>query len=641
MALVKTSALANKRGARKAAEPAPPTPVKTPPPKRRKTIAKPQSAAERLAAATQELAGGVTEAASAAEELQRAMQQISTAAEEAAGAAQESLASITAMAASFAQSRERADLSQSQAITLQAQLSEAAGFIETSIAAIKASAARQVKSVAAIGMLEKQAGAIGEITVSVADISDQTNLLALNAAIEASRAGDEGRGFAVVADEVRGLAETTEARSREVQDIAGRIAEEVRTIAKRLQSAAVNAEAEANAGSEAGEKLQSIRASLAALVDGSKAILAAAIEADSAMREAQGGAETIASAAEEQASASVEAQRAVQQQSASLDQSEQTAEELAALADSLQDGESGGLAEQIGSAAEELSSTIQELAGAASQILAAVDQISRGAQIQASATQQSGAAMEQLQRAARSANKAASDSAKQVDGAQEMLLGSRASVNRLSAGVAAATGEIRAVIELLDALETSGLVIERLVESMSLIGVQTTMLAVSGSVEAARTGENGRGFAAVSGDIRALANDSVSSADRAKEIVRQMRSQTVQVRRDLDQVLAVLDAEFEKNRQIDARLGAVTDSAETLRGISLDIAKSAEEAERSVSEILAGIAEIATAAEEASNSASEAGSAAHQQAQSAEDLAASIEEIASLAEEMRQRESVA
>lgn len=638
MALVKTSELATKRGSRKA-NPTPdqPEPAKqAAPAAKRRRAALPQTIAERLGAATQELAGGVTQAAGAAEQLNLAMQQISSAAEEAAGAAQESLSSITALSASFGQSRDRADLSQSRAVALQAQVAEAAGFIEASITAIKTNAARQTKSVDIVGTLETHAAAIAQITDAVADIADQTNLLALNAAIEASRAGEEGRGFAVVADEVRALAEVSETRSREVGEIAGRIGAEVRAIAGRLQAAAGTARTEAEAGGQVIDTLLAIRAGLVQLVEGSKSILAAAIEADGAMREAQAGAEAIASAAEQQASAATEAQRAVEQQSASLEQSSRTSESLAALADGLAAGRSEGLSEQVSSAAEQLSSTIQELAGAASQILAAVDQIGRGAQIQAAATQQASAAMEQIQRAARVSKAAATDSAGKVEEAQALLLTSRTAIAKLAAGVTEAAEETRAVLDLLDALEESGMMIERIVESMALIAVQTTMLAVSGSVEAARAGEQGRGFAAVSGDIRTLANDSVGSADRAKDIVRKMRSQTGAVRRDLDQIVAVMEAELEKNRQTDQRLGAVAETAQSLLAGSVEIAEAAGAAEHSVGEILAGMREVAAAADEASAAAQQAGGAAHEQAQGAEDLAASIEEIASLADEMLQ-----
>ncbi|RDI57337.1 methyl-accepting chemotaxis sensory transducer [Microvirga subterranea] len=648
MALVKTSELSGK-GKPRPVNGENPAPAPAQPPQKgaggqrralERVRARQQKAAERIGAATEELASGVTEASSAAEELRRSMEQIASGAEEAAGASQQSLSAIVSLAAAFSDARRHAEASNTRMAALQTLLIETGAQIDTSVAAVEANAMRQQSMVEIISHLEEQAADIGEITRTVGDISDQTNLLALNAAIEAARAGDNGRGFAVVADEVRALAGTSEKSAQDIQTLTEGIVSEVRSVADRVRGTSEAASGQAQVGRAVAASLDKIRADVAQLAEGSQLILVASVEADAAIREAQRGAEQVASAAEEQAAAAAEAQRAVQQQSVALDQSQQSAQSLATLADDLQAGASGASgAEQVGSAAEELSAAIQEISGAAGEIMTAVDQISRGAQMQAAATQQANAAMEQIERATGSSRDVAGASVKRIDALATDLQENRAAMLRLATGVEGSLRETRAVIGLMEGLDQSGRRIEKIVDGIALVAVQTNMLAVSGSIEAARTGEAGRGFAIVSGDIRNLARDASDNADRIKDVVRLIRDQIAVVRRDLEQSTAVAEAEVAKNTLTAERLGAVEADVDEIRHGSAAILSGSDTILSAVREVRLGTQQIAAVAEQAGSAAAQAAAAARQQARGAEDLAAAIEEIASLADELQFAES--
>ncbi len=602
----------------------------------RRTGSRRESAAERIGAATLELSSGVTEAAGAVEELRRALEQISTGADEAAGAAHESLAAMTTMTASFGVARERAEVSRQRSEALQALLTESGAAVAVSVKAVSTNARRQMASVETVATLERHAARIGEITASVADLADQTNLLALNAAIEAARAGDAGRGFAVVADEVRALAETAEKRSLDIKAAADRVAEGVRGVGERLRAAAAVAETEAASGARITATLETIRVDMIQLSDDSQAVLIAAVEAVGAANEARRGAESISSAAEEQAAAAAEAQRSVQQQGQSLDQSQIASEALADMAEALAGGEAAeDVAHETSAAAEQLSAAIQEMAGAAGEILVAIDQISRGAQVQAAATQQAGAAMAQIEKAARITAEKGSANAGRLEAMQSLLQGGRTAIGSLVSGVSSAAEDNQVVLDLIETLDAEIGVIGKLVDGLALIAVQTTMLATSGAVEAARAGDVGRGFALVSTDIRTLARDAGANADMVKELVASIGVQLGKVRREVDQTLAVAELELDRNRTIEERLGVIAEDTVLLRAGADEIAQGAEAILAASSQVLTGVNQIAAAAEQAGVAAAQAATAAREQSRGAEDLAAAIEEIALLAGELQ------
>jgi methyl-accepting chemotaxis protein len=592
----------------------------------------PTNAAERIDAATQELASGLAESAAAAAELQRSMDQISSGAEEAAGAAQESLEQIGALATGFAEARDRADVSRRQAELVQAAFLDINVQIDGAVAAIELGAARQTGSVTVIAALEDAARDIGDIGQIVAEIYDQTSLLALNATIEAARAGDDGRGFAVVADEVRALAESSESSAGEIQSLARGVSDEVRTIADRVRAAAALAVAQAASGRGVVTALDAARDDLAQVVDGAQAILLASIEADSAARDAQRGAEQVASAAEQQAAAAAEAQQAVQQQSESLDQSQQTAETLSQQTDRLHDdGENDAAAEELAAAAEELSATVQELSGASAQIFVAVEQIGRGAQLQAAATQQASSAMSQIERAALAAQQSSSAALSRIAAITDSVRQGSDTIAALAHGVGTSLTETRDLLTLVAGLSETARRIEKIIDALALIAVQTNMLAVSGAVEATRAGDAGRGFATVAGDIRTLARDAGSNAERAKDVVRAIQDGIAIVRRDLDQTVGASEGEIVRNRAVVERFGQIVIDLEAARAASEATLQGADAMFRSVRDVQDGTMQIATAAEQAAAAAREAGSAARQQAQVAEALAAAIEDIAALA----------
>lgn len=164
-----------------------------------------------------------TDLNAAAAEIRASAQEQAASVEEQFAAVQETAATVDEITHSGAQISKRASevIASAQAA---AQTARSGLRAATDTAKAMESIREQGEAVAGnIVALSEKTQAIGEIIVTVNDISERTHLLALNAAIEAAAAGESGRSFAVVASEMKLLADQAKAATTQVRMILSEI----------------------------------------------------------------------------------------------------------------------------------------------------------------------------------------------------------------------------------------------------------------------------------------------------------------------------------------------------------------------------------------------------------------------------------
>ena len=270
-------------------------------------------------------------------------------------------------------------------------------------------------------------------------------------------------------------------------------------------------------------------------------------------------------------------------------------------------GERGNISSLINTFTGQFNSMVTELKGASDELHHSSTQLStvtleasQNISQQHIETEQVAAAVEEMtataQEIARNASSAA-DSAKHAD--DQARSGALISTEALG-GMFQLVDDLNKASGVIQSLQTESNNISVVLDVIRGISEQTNLLALNAAIEAARAGEQGRGFAVVADEVRTLAGRTQESTDQIRELIESLQNGSSNAVDAMDNAIKKVTINNDQVENVAEALGGIAGEIGTINSMLDQMAAASEQQSATSDEISRNIASISMLAEKTS-----------------------------------------
>ncbi|GAB7531865.1 methyl-accepting chemotaxis protein [Pseudomonas sp. 3A(2025)] len=241
---------------------------------------------------------------------------------------------------------------------------------------------------------------------------------------------------------------------------------------------------------------------------------------------------------------------------------------------------------------------IEKLAGSAHDLSAVTEQTNLEVSSQKEETEQVATAMNQMTATVHDVARNAEQAALAAQSADEKVGTGQAVVRQSLQRIEQLAQSSTSASESIESLSAQVQNIDQVLGVIKSVAEQTNLLALNAAIEAARAGEQGRGFAVVADEVRALARRTQQSTAEIEQLVVNLRTgaraSVVQIQNSSELVrLAVGDA-----RQTESALSSIAAAVSTIEQMNQQIAAAAEQQSSVAEEINRSVTSIRSSADQ-------------------------------------------